>query len=93
MELTGIGPGGSGGLAQDRVRNTVLPGIGHLIPMEAVNDTAELAAKWIGEALQTWRRDEELLNSSRGNGHVREVDDEWLKHIGKPTKQRNAQKL
>lgn len=53
--VTGIGVGGSGGSPKGRVKQHTFPGIGHLIPMEIVNETAEVAAKWIVPELDRWQ--------------------------------------
>ncbi|CAI6241892.1 unnamed protein product [Periconia digitata] len=55
MERTGTGGGGSGGAKEGRVEKVVVKGAGHLIPMEKVGETAEVAARWIGREIERWR--------------------------------------
>ena len=56
---TGTGVGGSGGVRQGRVAYTVFDGVGHLIPMQAVEKTAEACASWIAPEIERWRRIED----------------------------------
>ncbi|KAL0260772.1 hypothetical protein SLS55_004463 [Diplodia seriata] len=58
MEVTGVGIGGSGGAPKGRVLETTIPGVGHLIPMEAVGKTADCCTDWLSKQLQTWRETE-----------------------------------
>lgn len=57
---TGTGVGGSGGVRNGRVKQVTLKGIGHLIPMEAVWESAETCASWIDPELERWTGLEEL---------------------------------
>ena len=87
VERTGNGPGGSGGTASGKVHDIILPGIGHLVPMEAVNITAEHSSQWLGKCMVTWREDESYLKKEREGKDRRAnlmVDDKWLEHIGGP---------
>lgn len=51
MELTGTGPGGSGGAKEGRVANVMVQGAGHLIPMEKVEESAQHVASWVGKEM------------------------------------------
>ncbi|KAJ4296705.1 hypothetical protein N0V90_006753 [Kalmusia sp. IMI 367209] len=51
MELTGSGPGGSGGAKEGRVANVMVQGAGHLIPMEKVEESALHVASWVGKEI------------------------------------------
>ncbi|KAK4560431.1 hypothetical protein LTR86_005627 [Recurvomyces mirabilis] len=51
---TGIGPNGSGGVKKGRVGDVTFKGVGHLIPMEDVNQTADAAAAWIVPEIERW---------------------------------------
>nr|KMM68109.1 hypothetical protein CPAG_04441 [Coccidioides posadasii RMSCC 3488] len=87
LETTGVGVGGSGGAKEGRVGAYTLKKVGHLIPMEAVKDSAELSATWLGKELERWRREEEILwKQWEGKSKVERmtIDDEWKKHIGPP---------
>lgn len=59
MNATGVGIGGSGGAAEDRVAEVTLDGVGHLIPMEAVGKTADHVAGWLSKELSSWREKNE----------------------------------
>ncbi|KXS95132.1 hypothetical protein AC578_2884 [Pseudocercospora eumusae] len=59
LAQTGIGWGGSGGVGKDRVKEHVFEGVGHLIPMEVVGETADVSAGWVGEEIRRWKRTEE----------------------------------
>jgi pimeloyl-ACP methyl ester carboxylesterase len=61
MAVTGIGVSGSGGAKQGRVKEEVIMGVGHLIPMENVEETSRLTSEWIGSELIRWRKGEELV--------------------------------
>lgn len=62
---TGVGAGGSGGIAAGRVKEVSLD-VGHLIPMERPTECADLAAQWIrDDALVQWRREEDELSRWR----------------------------
>lgn len=52
---TGVGVGGSGGAAKGRVSSVSFKGVGHLIPMEVVDRTAEACANWISPEIERWR--------------------------------------
>lgn len=70
MELTGSGPGGSGGAKEGRVANVVVQGAGHMIPMEKVEESAMHAASWLGKEMQRYfdwdRRTEAEWENKRG---------------------------
>ncbi|KAI9713784.1 MAG: hypothetical protein M1820_000514 [Bogoriella megaspora] len=55
---TGIGVGGSGGVKEGNVKELMIQA-GHLIPMEAVKQTAESCLEWLSERVgKTWRDEE-----------------------------------
>ncbi|KAI6798278.1 toxin biosynthesis protein-like protein [Hortaea werneckii] len=56
---TGTGVGGSGGVRKGRVRDVTLEGVGHLIPMEAVERTAEECTQWLVPEIEGWTAREE----------------------------------
>ena len=83
METTGVGVGGSGGVAAGKVKQ-VLMDVGHLIPMERPRECAEHAARWLQEVgLEEWRREErEYEEWKRGSTEDKErLNDEWLKRL------------
>ena len=54
LAQTGVGVGGSGGLKKGRVGSITFDGIGHLIPMEIVGETADACVGWLVPELQRW---------------------------------------
>jgi pimeloyl-ACP methyl ester carboxylesterase len=60
MSMTGVGPGGSGGRKEGRVKQITLEDTGHLIPMEKVGETAGYIASWLRDELVRWKANEKL---------------------------------
>ena len=58
MAVTGIAPGGSGGVAKGKVKSIIGQDLGHLIPMEDPKLCADSAAAFISEHLPAWREEE-----------------------------------
>lgn len=58
VSATGVGVGGSGGVAAGRVTQVVGEGWGHLIPLEAPGFVAEAAAASVAETVRRWQREE-----------------------------------
>ncbi|MCJ1401145.1 hypothetical protein MMC11_004357 [Xylographa trunciseda] len=85
MQTTGIGAGGSGGANEGRVKEVVLEGVGHLVPMEAVGDSADASARWLGAELKRWGEEErqwlEARKQRAQDADIR-VGEEWVKWIG-----------
>lgn len=90
LKFTGVGVGGSGGVAEGRVKSHLLKNVGHLIAMEAVDQTADLASEWIGSELQRWREDEEAFRAEEWNKRSKvekmTVDEDWLKQVPAPVR-------
>lgn len=92
LKYTGVGTGGSGGVATTRVRSIVLDGIGHLIAQEAVEDTASAAAAFLGNELRRWKVEEEAFQAQwnkKSKIQKATVDERWLKALGPPLSQRS----
>ncbi|KAI6364967.1 hypothetical protein MCOR25_005562 [Pyricularia grisea] len=58
LARTGVGLGGSGGVAAGRVAQYVIEDVGHLVAMDKPDVCAEQAAAWIGPEIERWRREE-----------------------------------
>lgn len=58
--ITGTGPGGSGGRVAGKVASVTIPG-GHFLPMTNVEGTAEAVAEWIRKELERHRMTEKDL--------------------------------
>lgn len=80
VSVTGVGVGGSGGVPEGRVDSIIFEGIGHLIAMEAVEQTADVASKWIGRELQLYRAEQEEYEQWTEKTLVEKqrLDDKWL---------------
>lgn len=59
MAATGVGVGGSGGVAKGRVAEVTFKDVGHLIPMEVTSQAADAAAEWIVPEIERFHRIEE----------------------------------
>ena len=86
MDLTGTGPGGSGGARNGRVQQTVLP-CGHLIPMEMVTESAKVCTSFIDQELHRWemqmkRNRQQWEKYSRHDRLT--IDERWRENIGQP---------
>ena len=84
MELTGVGTGGSGGAASGRVKQAVLEGYGHLVPMEATTRCADIAGEFIAQDLEVWRAEERAFRewTVRSRKEKQELDEDWWKWMG-----------
>lgn len=68
-----------------RVKQVVLEGVSHAVPMEAPTMTAEVAVEWIGEIANEWQKDEIIWKQRQTSKTIRdhvEPSDEWKRHIG-----------
>ena len=84
-ELMGTGVGGSGGMADGRVKSILIPDVGHLVPMEAVDKTAEECVEWLGQEMRRWQTTEDLWQknyAARSKKDKLMVDEEWKKRVG-----------
>lgn len=89
VPLTGIAPGGSGGEKEGRVISKTYQGVGHLIAMEkgAVERLAEDSAEWIGQEMERWRKEQEMLKKtwrSRPRLERQTIDEVWKEKVGGP---------
>ena len=84
LERTGRGVGGSGGAAEGRVREAVVEGRGHLLPLEAIAACADAAAPWIEEELGRWKRDESAIANGWADKSLRDksmVSNAWMMNV------------
>lgn len=65
LEVTGMGAGGSGGIAKGRVQEYVMQGGGHLMPMERVEETADQCSGWLLQELRRWKDEYTQLEALR----------------------------
>ncbi|KAK2790548.1 hypothetical protein FQN52_005567 [Onygenales sp. PD_12] len=89
LNFTGTGVGGSGGVAEGRVKSVLLNNVGHLIPMEAVGEAADHVAGWIGKEMERWRAEEEEFREMWAKKSTIEkttIDEEWKKYVKPPVR-------
>jgi hypothetical protein len=89
LERTGIGIGGSGGAKDGKVKGITLKGVGHLIPMEAVDRTADAVSEWIGAEMVTYSKEQSEWDENwkiKSRKEKQEIDDTWRRMIGGPPK-------
>lgn len=86
MARTGIATGGSGGAAKGRVQELTFKSIGHLVPMEVVDECAAAIGSWTGKELQKWEKKQREYEewAKLPLRERQEVNEEWKKRIGGP---------
>ncbi|KAI4790609.1 toxin biosynthesis protein-like protein [Aureobasidium sp. EXF-8845] len=65
LEFTGVGVGGSGGVAKDRVKEYTMQGGSHLMPMERVEETAAQCSGWLLRELKRWKDEDIQIEALR----------------------------
>ena len=92
---TGVGQGGSGGVAAGRVRDVFLEEKGHLLAQEAVDECADAAVCWLAPEIRRWKDEEESFRSAWSKKSKIEkmtIDAEWLKNVPAPARRPKVQK-
>ncbi|CRG84887.1 hypothetical protein PISL3812_02065 [Talaromyces islandicus] len=87
LKTTGIGVGGSGGVAAGRVQSVLFEDKGHLLAQEAVVECADAAARFFATELKRWKVEEEELQrqwNQKSNVEKITIDERWLKEVGPP---------
>ncbi|KAF2127400.1 alpha/beta-hydrolase [Dothidotthia symphoricarpi CBS 119687] len=97
---TGIGIGGSGGVAQGRVREQVIPGGGHFLPFEQPQSLAEnVVGPWFSSEVERWEADMKIERKAWEEVDVAQrsqVSDDWMhwmKTHNDPRKETRAMRL
>ncbi|OQE24642.1 hypothetical protein PENSTE_c007G01042 [Penicillium steckii] len=88
MEMTGIGVGGSGGVASGHVQERVLP-CGHMVPFEMVQETAKASAEFISSTVSAWESQTSAFQRAweQVPHHERvDIDEQWRRHLGVPAR-------
>jgi len=65
----------------------VLEGVGHLVPQEAVEESAAVAAEFLGTELRRWQAEEDAFQaqwSKKSKVEKATVDGKWVKALGPP---------
>ncbi|RAL14752.1 uncharacterized protein BO97DRAFT_422104 [Aspergillus homomorphus CBS 101889] len=71
IKTCGTGVGGSGGIPEGRVREVTLPGLGHLMPFQAVQQVTEPCVAWLESELARFRETERLwAEEQKGRSHL-----------------------
>lgn len=83
-EITGIGLGGSGGLAAGRVKEVVHEKYGHFIPLEIPGFCAQHASEFIKKELGIWAEEQREYEewAKKTNTEKVTVSSEYKKHLG-----------
>lgn len=89
LKYTGVGVGGSGGQREGRVAAHVLPDVGHLIAMEAVDKAADIAVEWLEKEMRRWREEESEFRAQwdrKSRAEKMTIDEEWVRRIPPPVR-------
>ncbi|SMR49041.1 unnamed protein product [Zymoseptoria tritici ST99CH_1E4] len=93
LDITGTGPGGSGGAKAGRVKEVVIQ-CGHLVPLEKPDESGEACARFVSDELDRWKREEkerweveERLTREQRVG----INELWKKNIGGPPGKRREE--
>lgn len=95
LEITGIGVGGSGGAKEGRVKGVTLPGVGHLVAMEAPCLCAVKVAEWLGKEVNRWVQEEEEWKKeweAKPRIERQTVSEEWKRMVGGDPRQGKEEK-
>ena len=84
IKVTGTGIGGSGGIAEGRVKEVAFPGRGHLFPLEIVGETAEECAGWLGGEMARWRGEQEKWERGRAQRGGLVIDEAFKEVVKMP---------
>lgn len=85
LDSTGTGVGGSGGVREGRVKEEVVEGVGHLVPMIAPKECADAAAGFLSTEVKRWKKDEEEWRrqwDSKDRLEKMTINEEWKKNMG-----------
>ena len=93
---TGTGIGGSGGVAEGRVKEIVFEDVGHLLAFENVKDVADAIGDWMAEELKRWRRIEQEWEDqwrAKSKEERTMISEAWKRNIGGDPRGAGAGKL
>jgi hypothetical protein len=83
LDVTGVGVGGSGGVAAGRVKSLRMD-VGHLIPMEAVDETAGHVAGWMESEVRRWGEERKAFQQEwdkKSKAEKMTIDEEWKRNL------------
>lgn len=79
IKICGSGVGGSGGMSEGRVKEMILPGLGHLMPFQEIKTVIEPCVVWLQEEMDRFRRMERRWEEERkGKSHL-VLEENWYK--------------
>ncbi|MCJ1286483.1 hypothetical protein MMC26_005829 [Xylographa opegraphella] len=87
VDATGVGVGGSGGVAEGKVEKVVFEAAGHLPPYEQVGDCAEVTAAWLGRQVQHFKREDAFYvsyDSGRSERDMLVTSARWQRMVRLP---------
>lgn len=94
---TGTGIGGSGGMAEGKVKAVTMEKVGHLIAMEAPQRAAQECATWLDSEMQRYKKQEEKWEREWRAKSLKDkqtLTEEWKMKIGgDPRKNKSKSKL
>ena len=85
-KAAGSGVGGSGGMAEGRVREALVKG-GHVFPFTIVGETARICAAWLGEEMGKFRQTEGVWEHGRAKMTERDhlvLPSKWMEMVPPP---------
>jgi pimeloyl-ACP methyl ester carboxylesterase len=93
LDITGTGPGGSGGAKKGMVKEVVIQS-GHLVPLEKPDDSGVACAEFVDGELGRWEREEKERWRIREKFTREErvgINELWKKNIGGPPGRRKKE--
>ncbi|MCJ1433529.1 hypothetical protein MMC27_002892 [Xylographa pallens] len=88
VDATGVGVGGSGGVAEGKVEKVVFEDAGHLPPFERAGQCAEVTAAWLGRQIQHFKREDAFYASYDSGKSARDMvvtTERWRRMVRLPT--------
>ncbi|KAJ6024239.1 toxin biosynthesis protein-like protein [Penicillium herquei] len=81
IKVCGTGIGGSGGIPENKVKEIIIPGMGHLLPFQDVKKTVDPCSIWLREEMKRYRKVEKDWEELRAERNHLMVEDAWYKTL------------
>lgn len=79
VKICGSGIGGSGGVSEGRVKEVILPGLGHLMPFQEIGTVVGPCVAWLQQEMDRFRQMEREWGEERkGKSHL-VLEKNWYK--------------
>ncbi|KAI2679619.1 hypothetical protein CBS147355_4101 [Penicillium roqueforti] len=79
VKICGSGIGGSGGVSEGRVKELILPGLGHLMPFQEIGTVVGPCVAWLQQEMDRFRQMEREWGEERkGKSHL-VLEENWYK--------------